>query len=105
MDILARMENLLSFLSFFSETKGVACLGVTLACACSSRMDARYCLILACEAGLPTSKSSVTFRPRPRSVNKERNLQIRLLTVPSARLVGHAQRLACLLPNKLHART
>ena len=83
----------------------MACLGVTLAYACSSRMDTRYCLILACEAGLLASKTSVTFRPRSRSINKERNLPIRLSTFPAARLVGHAQRLACLVPNKLHAGT
>ena len=83
----------------------MACVGVTLASACSSRMHARYCLILGFEAGLSTSKSSLTFRPRPRSVNKERNLLIRLSTVPAERLVEHAQRLDCLVPNDLHAGT
>ena len=81
----------------------MACLGVTLAWACSSRMDVKYCLTLGCEAGdgLPIPKSSFYSLPRPRSTNKERNLPIKLSTVPDDNVVGHAQRLTCLVPNNL----
>ena len=88
-----------------SKKNGVACLGVTLAWACSSRIDVKYCLTVGCEAGLPIPKSSFHSRPRPRSTNKERNLPIRLSTVPADNVVGHVQRPTCLVPNNLHAGT
>ena len=66
-------------------------------------MDVKYCLTQGCEAGLPIPKSLFHSLPCPRSTNKERNLPIRLSTVPADNIVGHVQRLTCLVPNNLQA--